>query len=34
MAANDGGTITVYAVGDAPTVDLSLQCSMLEVVQT
>ena len=34
MADNDGGTITVYAVGDAPTVDLSLQCSMLEVVQT
>ncbi len=28
---NDAGTLTAYAVGSAPTVDLTIQCTLTEV---
>lgn len=32
-AFNDSGTVTVYAVGNKPTVDLTLEVSITEVVK-
>ena len=29
---NDGGTVTLYAIGDMPTEDLTFQATLMEVV--
>lgn len=31
VAENDGGTVTVYAIGDKPTEDLAFLCVLTEV---
>lgn len=31
-AENDGGTVTVYAIGDKPDADITIQATIMEVV--
>lgn len=32
IAANDSGNVTVYAIGEKPTQDLTLQATIMEVI--